>query len=325
MKKAGFRAILIHSLLALFIASCPSYASEQEPPSYAFSLNHGTKYEEFYWTISGNPTPNILSELEWRDMELQHTQLSLAASQANFITRFEFDYGSINSGENQDSDYSGNNRTQEWSRSLADVSGETIGINLLMGYEFPLTPTDRFLLTPMFGFYKYEQRLGMLNGTKVINGFDTNSNSSITSDIPLVGLDSSYDTNWNTKWLGAEFTWNLHDRISLVFQHEYHFDIDFSATANWNLRSNLEHPVSFTHDADEGEGHRISFSVHYQILPSMKINAFYDYYQIEVTDGLDRTYFSDNTEGTTRLNIAETESSSFRIGLSWTPGASDKD
>ncbi|NIQ93167.1 MAG: TonB-dependent receptor, partial [Desulfuromonadales bacterium] len=71
-------------------------------------------------------TPNILSELTWDD--LRSFQLAAETEmvrslrpRVSTVLMGRTSYGWIVSGENQDSDYAGDNRTLEWSRSNNDA------------------------------------------------------------------------------------------------------------------------------------------------------------------------------------------------------------
>ena len=223
----------------------------------------------------------------------------------------------IASGRNQDSDYFEDNRQNEFSRSYSDVSGETLDLNLALGYQFLLPETNAVMLIPMIGVAKFEQRFGMHNGVKTVAH---DGNNIIPVNIPLTNLDSSYDTDWSTKWLGGDLAWRVNPRIQLTIGYQYHFDIDYSATANWNSRPDLQHPVSFIHEADDGEGHLLSLSTQLQIQPKVYIEILYSYFKIRATDGVDTTYFSNGSPAlSTGLNIAETKSNSLMLGISWTP------
>ncbi len=310
----------INVLAFVFSLPLTNYAlasqNTSQAPGYKISLNQGITYEDFYWNIAGNPTPDILSELNWRDMELARTTLSLEAKQSRLISRIEINYGRITSGRNQDSDYFQSGRTDEFSRSYSSVSGETIGFNLSLGYEIPLTTRSPLTLSPMVGFSKYEQRLGTHNGTKVIGH---NGTESIPVNVPLVGLDSSYDTDWQTFWLGGELSWRTAPRLSIHAGYQYHFNIDYTARANWNLRTDFQRPISYIHQAENGSGHKFSLTTGYKLKSNLILNLNYTYVTIKATDGLDTTFLVNNTQPTTKLNIAELESHSVLIGLTWAP------
>ena len=320
----------IASCLAIILILTSQIVSANEQistPIYKVSIKQGITHEDFSWSIDGIPPPkyerftkvNILSELQWRNMEIHQTELNLEIVNKRILLALNASHGLISSGENQDSDYADDNRQNEFQRSYSDINGETLKLNLALGYELPLL-SNKVTLTPKFGLLKHEQKLGQRNGTTVISDYDIDNNVSIASNIPITGLDSSYDTDWNTKWLGAKLQWHLTPNTEIGFDYQYHFDIDYSAKANWNLRTDFEHPVSFIHESDKGKGHFLSLSSQYQFHPQWWLSLTYSYFRIEATDGIDITYFSNNTTGSTGLNIAKTTSNTLMLGLTWTPG-----
>ena len=86
-----------------------------------FTLSAGYRVDDLDWSIAGNingNNPNVLSELTWDDVESYQVKL-----QGNFVwpniiaLKGYVNYGWIFDGDNQDSDYLGDNRTLEFSRS----------------------------------------------------------------------------------------------------------------------------------------------------------------------------------------------------------------
>jgi len=57
---------------------------------------------------------------------------------------------------------------------------------------------------------------------------------------PFPGLASSYDAQWIGPWLGAEALIEAERGWSIMANFEYHL-ADYSASANWNLRTDLAH------------------------------------------------------------------------------------
>jgi len=98
--------------------------------------------------LSGTATPNILSELTWENImliELKAKVKHVEPANIYFIRggvqlEGEVRGGVVASGDNQDSDWFGDNRTLEFSRSDNDASeGYAIGGTVDVGYKFNLT------------------------------------------------------------------------------------------------------------------------------------------------------------------------------------------
>jgi len=162
------------------------------------SLQTGYRRDQLNWNIaseiSGSTTPNILSELSWTNIEIYQFKTK---GEVLLNDLFVFDgvlsYGEIYDGDNQDSDYSGNDRTLEFSRSnnKAD-SGNTFDITGAIGVKVPmkkidiLTKIDQVDLTVLGGYSYHEQNLEMTDGSQTIPLTGTFS-----------GLESRYETAWN--------------------------------------------------------------------------------------------------------------------------------
>ncbi len=240
-------------------------------------------------TLSGTVTPNILSELTWQNIDV----IQLYAGVEHYLDsrqRFAFighvSYGSIYSGDNQDSDYNGDNRTAEFSRSNnASDEGSTTSFSLALGYD--IFSTTNIVLMPMFGYAEHKQNL------KMTDGFQT-----IPASGAFAGLNSSYDASWSGPWLGFK----LGNRGDIRFYLDYRAHIvEYVGLANWNLRTDFQHPVSFRHDAD-GFGQTLQLGLAFDVSERVALGVNYTYQDWQTDPGLDTVYFSSGAVGTTRLN-----------------------
>ena len=166
----------------------------------------GYRVDDLDWNIagdiSGTATPNIISELTWSD--LKSFQLKLGGKgiiNRIFYMRGSAAFGWVLSGEVQDSDYNGDNRTQEFSRSISSADDSNVlDATVAFGYPFRLA-SDRFRLIPVVGFSYSEQNLHMQDGVQVL------SEPPQTQPIgPIAGLDSTYETRWYGPWAGVDFS-----------------------------------------------------------------------------------------------------------------------
>ncbi|TPW09498.1 MAG: hypothetical protein FD130_2501, partial [Halothiobacillaceae bacterium] len=144
------------------------------------------RMDDLNWNIGLKPTPNVLSELTWRDLEINQTQTGFTLHNQKVLFKGEFRYGQIEEGENQDSDYLGDNRTDEFIRSYSKTAGETVDGSFAMGYRLT-TPTARFTstVTPLIGFAKHKQYLQMIEGRRTLNARIPDP-----APVPLNGLNS---------------------------------------------------------------------------------------------------------------------------------------
>lgn len=268
----------------------------------------GMRQDNFNWHIAGsNGTPNVLSELTWRGMNIGLARLfgEIRVEKAVFFG--EFSTGVIADGESQDSDYSGNNRTLEFSRSTSDAGGNvfdtSVGVGMPFWFFYP-SADGVAVLTPLFGLAGNYQDLNMTNGVQRIPA---------AGPFP-VALDSSYKASWEGPWLGARGEFYNAKRLLTQIQWEYHFEVEYDAAANWNLRSDFQHPVSFRHAAN-AQGHRLTVSIRYLTLPRTEFFAGLDGHWYFTDNGTDITYFSDGTTSKLQLNRAEWDSVGINFGV----------
>ena len=102
-------------------ASMSAGKNKTIPLEKDFTLSAGYRKDDLDWNIAGDingDNPNVLSELTWEDVESYQVKLQGAIVWPNRIAmRGYVNYGWIFDGDNQDSDYLGDNRTFEFSRS----------------------------------------------------------------------------------------------------------------------------------------------------------------------------------------------------------------
>jgi len=281
----------------LFLASAllalPAAASEQK----GVTLDAGFRRDNLDWSIAGNNnSPNVISELTWRDLNIFQVKGELAGSNVDkYYFRASFDHGWVLSGENQDSDYAGDDRTLEFSRSINGVDGSTVwDLSLGFGKEIPFGAKAQHRLIPLGGLSYHRQSLRMTDGNQVL----WNQDNALLLDPdflpqplgPFPGLRSSYDATWAGLWFGADTLLNLHERGNVLLRLEYHWKAWYSAKANWNLRDDFAHPVSFEHEA-VGKGLVLGLGWSGEPVRHRWVWGADLTYQLWTTDpGTDRTY-----------------------------------
>ena len=276
---------------------------------WQWSFNTGYRNDDLDWNIAGS-TVNILSELTWSDLEIFQLEFAVARNLPNrFKLKGSLAYGLIFDGENQDSDYAGNNRTLEFSRSNNSADdGNTSDVSIGLGYFFPLL-TKNFIATPLVGFSFHGQNLTITEGFQTIPPLG-----------PFPGLNSSYDAKWYGPWVGLELNFSIYKRDvplahQILFGIEYHW-ANYYAEANWNLRTDLAHPKSFEHEAD-GSGTVFWAGYNYFFNPQWSLDLIYKYQKWETDPGIDRIFFADGTEAVTRLNEVNWKSYALMVGVTY--------
>src|SRR5690349_6645454 len=92
-----------------------------------YGLSAGYRRDDFTWSIAGDSaggSPNVLSELTLSKMPIYQVTAGIeTVFPGQVVTQLGLGYGWVAGGRNRDSDYLGDNRTLEFSRSENGVGG----------------------------------------------------------------------------------------------------------------------------------------------------------------------------------------------------------
>ncbi|PLX95300.1 MAG: hypothetical protein C0621_04030 [Desulfuromonas sp.] len=316
-------SIWVGLLLFLFLAS-PVCAESVH--GYKLSLQGGWRQENLDWDIAGvfnGSEVDILSELNWKELQIAE----LVASARLDVTAHSYPellgvmqgrlaYGLIFDGVVIDSDYAGSGRTFIFSRSRSDAGdGDVMDGELSLGVT-PLQPWHGVEILPQIGLEFHIQRLTMFNGVQVLSRQFFAPGVALPPLGPFAGLDSRYDTYWFGGWLGVEIAsrdetqsvfWGGSLRLSRL--HLY-------AEADWNLREDFAHPVSFTHEGD-GYGGQLGVWGGYRLGDHLLLTLQGEWLRAEVKNGIDLVYLSVGSVARTRLNHVERRAQRLLLGLSY--------
>ena len=300
--------------------------------SSGLDLGFGYRSDQLDWSISGDTNgenPNILSELNWEDIEVFQLQVAgwLEISELPYLKRnalvlANISFGKILGGDVQDSDYATDNRGDEWSISANDSDeGFTIDLSGAVGPIFELHKLKGVSITPLFGYGFNMQALSMTNGEQIfsdsvtrIKYFGNDAELPLAEgDIP--GLDSSYTAYWYGPWLGATVDYQANEKFMITAGVEYHW-IEYFAQADWNLRSDFAHPVSFEHETT-GTGVVWNFKGLYHLNDKWSWLCSGNIQNWETESGTDRTFFDDGRVGKTRLNQVKWNSYALTTGVQY--------
>lgn len=298
--------------------------------NFELGLSESLRVDQLDWNIGGRTNPgnyvNILSELVWEDLQIWqldlHAEVTERSTDWPFLTsvlRADIASGLIYAGSNRDSDYAGNDRTLEFSRSENSAdNGETLDASVAAGVLFALGKSN-FSLGPFCGYSRHEQELHMTDGWQTVS-------NQLYADLafgpqvievpdtgPFAGLDSRYATEWRGPWGGVEASWQVSRRWQLRVANEYH-SVNYKAVADWNLRSDFAHPQSFEHTGD-GYGVVTRVEINVQFWQRLSLSAGVTHGSWKVANGRDRTFFADGSIADTQLNEVNWDSTTFRLGL----------
>ena len=183
---------------------------------------------------------------------------------------------------NQDSDYLGDNRTGEFSRSNNRSDGDVVWRGSIgAGYLIPLD-RDWLHLKALAGLSVHGQNLTMTDGYQTI---------SLDNDPPVGpfdGLDSFYRSRWLGPWVGGAIAMEPSEGFSTGFRFLYHLAF-YYAWADWNLRDDFAHPKSFEHMAI-GSGFDLKGGI--GIGKTLQLSADVAFRYWLTGRGIDRTFFS---------------------------------
>jgi len=309
--------------LKVHIYENPRETAEKKTPWLQYEkadiyFKTGYRRDEFRWSKAGlGGQPNILSELTWDGLDIATVNLGATLyTRQNWLMNFDFLYGEIYDGKNQDSDYFGNDRTQEFSRSNNGADdGSVMDLSIGVGKRFQRLLNEqtrtRFEWRPMAGLYYYSQDL------KAVDGYQSISADPRLPPVgPFAGLDSSYDATWYGPWIGLENLFIKQDSFDLGLNLKYHYAF-YDATAQWNLRGDFAQPESFTHKA-EGGGFVTELTGAWYFSPRLALTLDLHYQKWKADrNGEDKIYFADGTTVKLKFNEAEWESYGVSLGLNY--------
>lgn len=325
--RISISAFIIWAVLFGAIGDSPAFAEEQN--HIRLGADVGYRSDSLDWNIGGFLTNfgfvDVLSELTWEDLDIYQVkvrgEVELGKIKTTWLPNYfrgYADYGWILGGENQDSDWAGDNRTLEFSRSNNGADdGDVYDLSIAAGRNFVIGDSD-FRWAPLIGYSYHEQNLKIVDGKQTL--FDKSIVAAINNipvsevvDPDLTGLNSTYDTEWWGVWYGIDLEYQPNPEFRVLGSFEYHF-AEFYAVANWNLRDDFAHPRSFEHEGD-GQGILLALSGEYMFSESWSATLGFDYADWKVDDGVDRVFLASGPIAQARLNEVNWESFSVTTGM----------
>jgi len=281
-------------------------------------LMGGYRTNELNWNISGvnGMNPNVKVEYKWTDLQsFQIKSKSQLLFDNIFILEGQVARSWIVEGNNQVSEFDGNDRTMEVTRTRNKADeGDTFDISGGVGIRYNMESDDDFFelkntwLSLLGGYSYHEQNLSIKDGNQTI---DTTGMFDLG---PFEGLDSPYEAEWKGPWLGIELG-GEQDNFLATVRFEYHF-AEYNAEGQINLNENFQQPKSFDHSGD-GEGLVFALDMSYKLNPSWELNFNADYQDWEILDGTDRLFLADGSIIQSRLNEVNWTSFALMLGAKY--------
>ncbi|MBD1392048.1 hypothetical protein [Mucilaginibacter glaciei] len=270
----------------LFLLATGILRAQSPQNKLHLSLLTGYERQDLNWSIAGNATgqnPNIYSELKWRNVGGQTASAAIQWDVWHHIVLSgNYSRTFITTGIVTDNDYNGDNRTSPAYAMTFDADrGSTQAINLGLGY--PLIQTTLFKLTPFAGYGINKQSLHLLDNTG-----------------NFADLNSTYETSWKGPFLRTSAEFRLTQKIKLIGDVTYH-QVNYNASANWNLIPSFQHPVSYRHNA-KGYGLDGNVYISYDLAKHVALNIGAAYFTFQTGKGVDELYLNSGGSEKTQLN-----------------------
>ena len=281
-----YRRTLI--LLLLYFLPAP-HGRAQDTETLQVNVQTGYRSENLRWSIAGNlqgQDPNVYSELVWKGLD----GLLCAAGvrwtvYRSLILSAHFSMVSVSGGKATDTDYQGNNRTDVSYSGYFDADrGNLLSGDASLGYRLSLGKGAA--LIPALGYGADRQFLYVLP-------FQGNAPA---------GLQSTYAALWKGFLFSLTGQYPL-GSWSLEPSMAYH-QVTFDGTADWNLISTFQHPVSFRDHAN-GSGLVPALKVLYRLHRHWTFSIHGDYGWWRTGAGIDNLYLQNGQTSPTQFNGAK--------------------
>ena len=285
MDRAACQNRWVRSVIVGLMVCISTTASRASDMTVRIAPTAAARADSFDWSEG---EPGVWeSVLDWNTLLILQVGLELEAlleddEGTGFTFAGAFSVGRIVGGDNSDKDYVSGNLVSE---SFSDVEGDVNDWRAEVGYrfrkdEFSLGRTWYFDILAGYSQHNMDLDNRDLHATVPVN-------RSFSGDV------ASYDSTWEGPYLGVQGMLDVSG--PLVFYGRLTISkTDFSGVADWKLRDDFAHPVSFEQEADgwgtsmrAGAGYRVSESV--TLTGTLLLDA------MVAEDGRDRTYYPDGT------------------------------
>lgn len=261
------------------------------------------RQDKMTWRIGNAPT-TVLSEIEYKINAVQPKLAMNVTAPYHLALQIYYADGDIKAGEAYDGDYD-ESLASLYLLSKSDVIGSVNdwGVMFSKGYSL-----KKISATVDVGWSRHKQNLNMINGFQLVPDEKPYYGS-------ISGLNNSYDTQWQGFFWGAGLSiasdvhWQFEANIKQRF-------FSYNAEANWNLRKEFSHPLSFEHqiNANAYEG---SLAAVYHINNKCSLKSFVTVLAAKGKSGIDTTYFGSGNAQVYFLNHVSWHSRQYGIVLDY--------
>lgn len=259
------------------------------------TVTPGYSTENFQWSIAGNSEgrqPNVYSELIWKN--IQRAGIGVAGDwhfYRKFLLKVHLAKSYTVAGKVTDTDYKEDNRTNQGYYGFFNSNkGGSALLEGAAGYTADMGKNSALTIYP--GYTYSRQTFYLLPADQ----------------FTPAGLRSTYTTTWKGLTIGASLKKKITKKIFLEPTLRY-YQLKYTATANWNLIPQFNHPLSFRHTANA-----------FGVAPSLKLGYSRAYLQIQYAylatgKGTEQLYLAAGGVNVTQLNSAVQKSLQLSIGF----------
>ncbi len=293
-------------LISLFCISICFLSMAQEhrkqPVVMEFKPFFNIQEDNLRFNISGDisgGSPNILSEISWRNIFSTVGGLGLSLNVFRFSLESSYSYGNAFAGSATDRDYAEDDRKGMFSDQYLNSDKGTVREILIQPKYLILRKSE--ISFSMYSIFQFtEQSLYLMNKVAQDN-----------QDY-IKGLNSSYSYSNKAVGIGLEISAET-GRVTFLSRLKMG-KVFYKASGNWNLRSDLEQPTSYSHNA-RGKSVGLEIEARYRIT-----SRFYYFMNCSLLaersrDGVDRLFRVNKAPYETMLNEVDRQQSVFRAGI----------
>jgi hypothetical protein len=259
----------------------------------------GTAFSQhdFSWSIAGNmqgTSPNVLSELKHANIRALGAYVKTSYALLKLLEiEGEYQRYSVLAGRVTDRDFYGDNRTVMVYDESFDSNKGYLEVKQMAVFVKPLSNEGYLLkIGPMYidrsqKYYMRSPQIAQLN------------------------------TTYHSRWKGLGFAAGGEGKLSPVLKYDalaYYCFVTYSAVADWNMKKEFEHPVSFIQQA-KGFVLQAELTLRYKLTRSCWLTLQGIVGRSKTRRGEDIAYFSNGTQGATQLNAAQRNDVGIKLGV----------
>lgn len=277
--------------------------SRSDAPTVNVGVEVGYKAFDLRWVSGGAPgNPPFASN--WSQERALATAIRVS-NRADSIYALDarFEYDVVYDGANRHSGFSDDGGTEVY-RSENSADGGYLWCNTFDAGVHLWSDNGRLLLTPQLGWISATQHLVQRDGDQVLPATG-----------PYSGLASSYTARWQGPRLSVGGAWQCLPTLVLSGRIGYAWTA-YNGAADWNLRSDLEHPLSLT-QRGEAQGIDLGVALDWHQTPRLGWHAALAFEHWRTVGGTDRIHDATGEDQVTSLDEVRLRSLLLSLGTQW--------